>query len=58
MENGGSVQIKNEISKTILNIQNSFHSSVNAFTTLERKCDEIVGKISPGMEESNLISTL
>ena len=35
-------------------IQNSFHSSVNAFTVLERECDETVGKIKPGMEETEV----
>ena len=36
------------------NIQNSFHSAVNAFTVLERKHDEIVGKIKPGREETKV----
>ena len=46
--------IEREICKTLCNIQNSFHSVVNAFTALERKCDEIVGNIKPGMEKTKV----
>ena len=35
-------------------IQFSFHSAVNTFMALERKCDEIVGKINSGMEETKV----
>ena len=37
--------------KSLSDIQNSFHSTVNAFTALERKHYEIVGNIKPGREE-------
>ena len=44
--------LEREICETLLNIQNSFHSTVNAFTALERKHDEILGKLKPGMEKT------
>ena len=36
--------LEREICETLLNIQNSFHSAVNALTTLEKKHDENSGK--------------
>ena len=50
MKNVKAKELEREISETH-NIQNSFHSAVNPFTALERKLDEIVGKINLGMEE-------
>ena len=46
--------IEREKCETLCNIQNSFHSAVNAFMELERKHDEIVGKIKLGREETKL----
>ena len=37
--------IEREICETLVNIQNSFHSAVNAFSALERKHEKIVGII-------------
>ena len=49
-----AMKIEKEFCETLYNIQNSFHSAVNAFTALERKHDEIVGKIKPGRDEIKL----
>ena len=46
--------LEREICETHCNIQNSFHSAVNGFTALERKQDEILGKINSGMVESKV----
>ena len=46
--------MQQEVCKTLHNIQNSFHSSVNSFIALERKHDEIVGKMKPGRDETKL----
>ena len=60
MKHGKSTSNKNaqllerEICETLWNIQNNFHSAVNAFIALERKHDEILGKINSGMDESKV----
>ena len=60
MKHGKSTSNKNaqllerEICETLCNIQNNFHSAVNAFIALERKHDEILGKINSGMDESKV----
>ena len=48
------MEAKREICETLVNIHNNFPSAVNAFTALERKQDEIVGKIKPRMEKTKL----
>ena len=54
MKYRGLSGIEREICEILCNIQNSFYSAVNAFTAFERKHDEIVGKIKPGMEDTKL----
>ena len=54
MKNAKGKQLEREISETLCNIQNSFHSPDNIFTALERKHDEIVGKINSGMKETKV----
>ena len=54
MTYGGSTEIKRKSCETFCYIQSSFYSAVNAFTALERKHDEIVGKIKRGMEDTKL----
>ena len=46
--------LEREISETLHNIKNSFHSAVNTFTAWESKHDDIAGKLKPGMEETKL----
>ena len=52
MKHGTSTSNKNaqllerENCEMLQNIQNNFHSAVNTFTALERKHDEILGKIN------------
>ena len=40
-----TMEIESKICETLGNIWSSFHSAVNAFTALERKYYEIVGRI-------------
>ena len=43
-----------EIYETLGNIKSNFHSEVNAFTALEKKCDENVDIIKQGKVQTNL----
>ena len=43
--NKNAEMIQRKICETLVNIQNSFHSAVNAFSALERKHEKIVGII-------------
>ena len=54
ISNTKAKMIERVICEILCNIQNSFHSALNAFTALETKHDEIVGKIKPGMEDTKL----
>ena len=50
--------LEREICETFHKIQNSFYSVVNAFTALERKHDEIVGRITRRQKEAKMLNNI
>ena len=57
-DNKTAKALEREISESLCCIQNSFHSAVSAFTALERKGDDIVGKITEERKKQNFMTTL
>ena len=53
-DNKKAKMIERVMCETHCNIQNSFHSAVNVFTGLEKKHNEIVGKIKPGRKDTKM----
>ena len=50
--------IEKEICETVVNIHSSFHSAVNTFTAVTRKCDEIVSTSKLNCAKKNCGNTL